>query len=102
GDAHQREVRDAMIPQYFAEVGVVERALSRLVDDDLARCGIARRDDVVTRFALNQDAAHRPDVADTERGVATREFAGWTIVHVGRMPFTCMDHEHIGLATGGY
>ena len=52
------------------QVGGAERALARLVDDDLARQRGELVDDVPARLAAHEDAAARAEVADADAVLA--------------------------------
>src|SRR5581483_7884158 len=67
GDAAHEQILDAVLLQHVGELGGVERALAGLVDHDFAVERIELGDDVVTGLAANEDAAHRPGIADTQR-----------------------------------
>ena len=55
---------DAAIAQHQFEIGLIERALARLVDHRLAGERIKLGNDVVAGLAADQDAAHRAAGAD--------------------------------------
>src|SRR5581483_8877602 len=64
GDAGEQDVRDALAAQHQVELGRVERALARLVDQHLTRYGRDLRHDLPPGFATHQDAPGRPLRAD--------------------------------------
>ena len=64
GDAGEHEVADAARAQDQVEVGGVERALARLVDDGSPGARRELGDDLPARLAPDQDAAARPRIAD--------------------------------------
>ena len=66
GDAADQQILDAVALQHIAELGGVERALARLVDHDLAVERIQFGNDVVAGLAANENAPHRPGIADAQ------------------------------------
>src|SRR5580704_15846688 len=58
GHATYKQSVDAAVVQHQFEIGLVERALSRLVDDRFGRERIKLRNNVVTRLAANENATH--------------------------------------------
>ena len=90
------ELLDVLVLQDGVQVGGVERALARLVDDRLAGLGIKLGNDVVAGFASHQNAAHRAGVAD-RRGAAAANFLGRRqIGEVGPMALARMENGKSG------
>src|SRR5260221_1201026 len=93
-DSGDEEVGDAFQPQDVAQVGCIESPLARLVDDDLARLGRQRGDDLHARFAPPQDPAHGTRVADAKRRISAQAFCRRAIGKVATMGFPRVDHGH--------
>ena len=75
------------------EVGRVERALAGLVDHRLAVERIELGDDVVAGLAADQDAAHRPGVADAHRGRAALDLGRRRIGEIRAVAFARVDDQ---------
>src|SRR5690606_34494882 len=70
-DATDDQALDPRAPQNHFQVRRVERALTRLVHDGLARRRIELRHDVVAGLTADQNAPHRARLADAQaRGAA--------------------------------
>ena len=85
---------DAAVAQQRVQIGRVERALARLVDDGLAGDRRQRGDDVVARLAANQDAAHRARRADAQRRRAALDLRARRVGEVGAMALARVDDQH--------
>ena len=68
------ERRDCAVAQHQIEIRLVERTLARLVDDRFARQRREIVDDVMSRLAADEDASHRPGLADARLRFAAVEF----------------------------
>ena len=66
--AADEQRRDAAVAQDEIEIGGEEGALAGFVDDRLARDRRKLGDDVVSRLAAHENAAHRAFVADPAAG----------------------------------
>src|SRR6185503_20126793 len=75
-----------------------ERAFAGLVDDRLAWQRLQLVDDVVAILAADQDAPHRPLVADTGLEVPPRALRRRAIRQVWPVPLARVDYEHARLA----
>ena len=101
GDAGDHQVLDGAIAQHRFEIGLVEGAFARLVDDRLARDRVKLRHDVVAGLAADQDAAHRSFIADALARSATLHLCRRSIRKIGTVTLACMDHQQAGVARGG-
>ncbi len=70
GGAATQEAIEQVRRQLGLQWGGVERALARLVDDDLAVHRRQHRDDLVARLAAHQQPPARARIADAQAGVA--------------------------------
>jgi hypothetical protein len=86
--------------QDAVEVGGEECALARLVHHGLAGVGIEILHDVVTGLATDQDAPHRPVIADACLEPAARLLRGRAIGEIGSMAFPRVDDQEPVLARG--
>src|SRR6516165_2825818 len=100
GYATDQQRFDATVLEHQLQIGLVEGALARLVDHRLAGSRIKLRDDVVAGLAAYENAAHRARGADAQRRIATLDFDRRSIGEVRSMPFSGVNHEHIGSARG--
>jgi hypothetical protein len=74
-DPADQQVLDGVPAQHGAEAGSIEGALARLVDDDLARERVERRNDVMSGFSADEDSSHRAGIADAKAGRAAKDRA---------------------------
>src|SRR5580704_13136858 len=93
GDAADDQLLDAAMFEDRVEVGRVERALARLVDDRLAGQWVELGNDVVAGLAAHEQPAHRCRVADLEGGVAAHLLCRSEIGEVGPVAFAGVDHR---------
>ena len=91
--AHDKRL-DPVVLQDQLQVGFIERALTRFVDDGFAERWIQLGNDVVPCFAANQDAAHGA-VGANERLAAARQFRRRAIGQVGAVTLTRMDDQQL-------
>ena len=90
------ELLDVLVLEDRVQVGGVERALARLVDDRLTGLGIELGNDVVAGFAAHQNAAHRAGVADGRRAAAADFFGRRQVGEVGPMALPRMENGKSG------
>src|SRR6202044_4105400 len=91
---------DAAVAQHQFEVGLIERALARLVDHRLAGQRVELGNDVVAGLAAHQDAAHRTVRADAGRRIATFDFVGRRVGEVGAVAFAGVNDQHADAPRG--
>ena len=96
GDAADQQILDAVALQHVAEFGGVERALARLVDHDLAVERIQLGNDVVAGLAANENAPHRPGIADAQRRRAALDLGRRRIRQIGQMALAGVHDQHAG------
>ena len=72
----QQAAGDVGVAQGEIEIGLVKGAFAGLVNDRLALDRIERRNDVVPRFASDQNAPHRSGVTDPLAGRAALDLGG--------------------------
>ena len=77
----------------------VERTLAGLYDDGFARDGRQFGDNVVARFAVDENAAHFGPIADAQAGIAAQALCGWAVGKVRAMRFAGMNHTNAVAAT---
>src|SRR5258708_6041481 len=95
-DAREHEVGDALLAQDEVEVRRAERALARLVDDDLAGGGRELGDDLPAGLAAHEDAALGTEIADAHvlvvPGLARAPaLVGRQVRQVGAVPLARVD-----------
>src|SRR5690349_2347055 len=98
GDAAHDQALDAAVLQDGAEIGGVEGALAWLVDHGLALDRVELGDDVVARFAADQDAAHGARRADAHAGRAALDLGAWGVAQVRAVALARVDHQNALLA----
>src|ERR1700675_971966 len=77
GDAGDEQRVDAAIAQHQFKIGLIERALARLVDHQLVLQRIKLGNDVVAGLATDENAAHRSAGADAVLRIAALDLVGW-------------------------
>ncbi len=100
GDAADDEIVDAVVAQRQPEIGFAEGALAGLVDHRLALGRIELGNDVVTRFAAHEDAAHGALVADALGRRAALDLGGRRIGQIRAVALAGVNHQHAGRARG--
>src|SRR6478735_3665324 len=101
GDPGDQQLGDARLDEHVLQLGGVERALARLVDDDLAIDGRQFVHDVVSVLTTDEDATVLAFVPNAFRRGATAQLGGRAVGQVGLVPFAGVDHQDPGLAGGG-
>ena len=92
---------DAAVAQDVFQVGTVERALAGLVDHRFAGQRIKLWNDVVTRLAANEDAAHRTVGADALFWIAAKDLKRRRIGQIGFVTFAGVDDQKAEAARRG-
>ena len=88
----KHEVVDSARAQKQLEIGGVERALARLVDDRLAGEGRQLGDDLPARLAANQDPPTRAGVADAGAdALRSPALVGRQVGEIGTVAFARVD-----------
>jgi hypothetical protein len=94
GHSAHDEGLDVTVLEDPVQIRGVERALARLVHHRLARLRVERGHDVVADLAADQDAAHRPGIADAPARGAPLHLGAGSVGQVRPVALAGVDHQH--------
>jgi len=100
GDAAHKKGIDTSVVQYQIKVGLIECPFAGLVDNRLARSRIEFCNNVVPRFATDEDPVHRTRSPDPQGRIAAGDFQWCRIRQIGPMALAGVDDRKPGLPRG--
>src|SRR5262245_9573292 len=100
GDTTHQQVFDAAVAQHELQFGLIEGALTRLVDHGLSAHGIEWGNDVMTWFSAHENASHGTRRPDPQFGLPALQLDGRRVGKVGTVAFSRVAHQQAGGASG--